>query len=88
MISKNQFEQYVSLLNEIIETREKLENEYNLYLDGIYDNIYLIMDMVIDSNFDGFGRELFFDTLYEEDDPNFEELWEVLKEHYNYEPAK
>lgn len=88
MISKNQFEQYVSLLNEIIETREKLENEYNLYLDGIYDNIYLIMDMVINSNFDEFGRDLFFDTIYGADDPNFEDLWEVLKEHYNYEPTE
>lgn len=88
MISKNQFEQYVSLFSRIIETRQKLENEYNLYLDGIYDDIYLIIDMVIDSNFDEFGRELFFDTFYEADDPNFEELWEVLKEHYNYEPAK
>ena len=88
MISKNQFKQYVLLLNRIVETRQKLENEYNLCLDGIYDDIYLIMDMVIDSNFDEFGRELFFDTFYEADDPNFEELWKVLKEHYNYEPTK
>lgn len=88
MISKNQFEQYVSLLNRIIETRQKLENEYNLYLDGIYDDIYLIMDMVIDSNLTKEGRDLFWNTYYGLGIKDIESLWEIVKNNYNYEPTE
>lgn len=88
MISKNQFEQYIILLNRIIKTRERLENEYDLYLDGIYDDICSIMDMVIDSNLTKEGQDLFWNTYYELNIKDSETLWEIVKNNYNYEPTE
>lgn len=88
MLSENQFRQYISYFNDIHRTREILENEYDLCLDGIYDNIYLIMDMVIDSNLTEEGRDLFWHTYYELNVRDFGPLWEIVKNNYNYEPTE
>ena len=86
MISKGQFEEYITCFNNILKTRDELEDKYNLVLDGIYDDIYLIMDMVIDSNLTKEGRNMF--SYYESNIRDFETLWEIVRNNYNYEPTE
>ena len=66
----------------------KLEDKYGLVLDGIYDDVYLIMDMVIDSNLTKEGRNLFWNAYYESNIRDSETLWEIVKNNYNYEPTE
>lgn len=88
MLSKGQFEDYITCFSNILKTRDELEDKYGLVLDGIYDDVYLIMDMVIDSNLTKEGRNLFWNTYYELNIKDFETLWEIVKNNYNYEPTE
>lgn len=88
MLSKEQFKKYITCFNNILKTRDELEDQYSLVLDEIYDDVYLIMDMVIDSNLTEDGRNLFWNTYYELHVRDFEPLWEIVKNNYNYEPTK
>lgn len=88
MISKRQFEEYITRFSNILKTRDELEDKYGLVLDGIYDDVYLIMDMVIDSNLTKEGRNMFWNTYYESNIRDFETLWEIVKNNYNYEPTE
>lgn len=88
MLSKGQFEDYITYFSNILKTRDELEDKYGLVLDGIYDDVYLIMDMVIDSNLTKEGRNLFWNTYYELNIKDSETLWEIVKNNYNYEPTE
>jgi hypothetical protein len=88
MLSKGQFEKYITCFNNILKTRDELEDKYSLVLDGIYDDVYLIIDMVIDSNLTIEGRNLFWHAYYELNIRNFETLWEIVKNNCNYEPTE
>jgi DNA polymerase elongation subunit (family B) len=88
MLSKGQFEEYITYFNNILKTRDELEDKYSLVLDGIYDDVYLIIDMVIDSNLTKEGRNLFWNAYYESNIRDFETLWEIVKNNYNYEPTE
>ena len=88
MISKRQFEEYITCFNNILKTRDELEDKYSLVLDGIYDDVYLIMDMVIDSNLTKEVRNLFWNAYYESNMRDSETLWENVKNNYNYEPPE
>lgn len=88
MLSKGQFEEYITRLKNILKTRDELEDKYDLILDGIYEDIYFIMDMVIDSNLTKEGQNLFWNTYYELDIRDSETLWEIVKNNYNYEPTE
>ena len=62
--------------------------EVEKVLDGIYDDVYLIMDMVIDSNLTKEGLNLFWNAYYESNIRDSETLWEIVKNNYNYEPTE
>lgn len=88
MLSKGQFVEYITCFNNILKTRDELEDKYDLVLDGIYEDVYLIMDMVIDSNLTKEGRNLFWNTYYELNIRDSETLWEIVRNNYNYEPTE
>lgn len=99
MLSKDQFDSYLRLVNKIKDTRYELEQLGVELDDAIYDDFYYIMDMVIDSNFDEVGRDTFFGYLYEdlkeiEEDgvfyslDNKDDLWNFMVKHYNHEPTE
>ena len=88
MLSKEQFKEYINCYNNILKTRDELENRYDLVLDGIYEDVYFIMDMTIDSNLTKEGRNLFWNAYYESNIRDSETLWEIVKNNYNYEPTE
>jgi len=88
MLSKEQFKEYINCYNNILKTRDELEDRYDLVLDGIYEDVYFIMDMTIDSNLTKEGRNLFWNAYYESNIRDSETLWEIVKNNYNYEPTE
>ena len=98
MLNKQQFVKYVSNLKELNEKRETLE-EIGLDPYNFYENVYELVDLVIDSNFDEKGVDTFFGWLYdgqtevEEGNDIFvitdiDNLWNFLTKHFNYEPTQ
>ena len=98
MLNQTQFCNYVFNLQALNEKREVLE-EIGLDPCNFYENVYELVDLVIESNFDEKGIDTFYGWLFENqsevkegDDifviSNIDQLWNFLKKHFNYEPTE
>ena len=98
MINREMFSTYIQAMKDLRTKAETLE-EVGLDATNFYDDVYVITDMVITSNFDEIGTDAFFGWFYEmqktvkDKDATYvieteDDIWNFLVKHYNYEPVK
>lgn len=97
MLNKTQFIKYVANLQALNEKKDTLE-EIGLDPFNFYENVYELVDLVIESNFDEVGIDTFYGWLYDNQDrvkdgndtyvlENADDVWNFLSKHFNYEAA-